>query len=445
MIVSQENLTKKLMVSQEILIKTLIQQKQPRISWRADNMRKAAVVTLILIGLMTIGMVCVQPIRAEYQGNIALNADGNVTPSTAPIQQTGDTYTLTGDVVGSISVLRSNTTFDGNGHSLTGGRGVGGLSVGYDFYSSTSSVGASNVTVKNLIVKGSVYGIALIETKNALVFNNTVSGTSNVPFQPTAGIRVEGGGSNIIKGNNLVKNQVGMSFLGTKNNLIVENNIENCSTSETGGYGIMFWTGASNNTIYHNNFINNRVQAYNSVNSLPINTWDNGYPSGGNYWSDYKTKYPSAAEIGDSKIGNRAYAIDSKNRDRYPLMEPFTATLPQITLLSPVNQVYNESSVDLVFTTDEAANWTGYSLDGEQNVTVTGNTTIADLPNGSHTLAVYANDTLGNMGTSETVFFTVKEPEQEPFPTATVAAVSGMSALIVFGAVLAIYFKKRKL
>jgi hypothetical protein len=107
--------------------------------------------------------------------------------------------------------------------------------------------------------------------------------------------------------------------------------------------------------------------------------------------------------------------------------------------------VYNESSVDLVFTTDEAANWTGYSLDGEQNVTVTGNITIADLPNGSHTLAVYANDTLGNMGTSETVFFTVKEPEQEPFPTATVAAVSGMSALIVFGAVLAIYFKKRKL
>jgi parallel beta-helix repeat protein len=405
-------------------------------------MRKAAVVTLTLIGLMTLGMVCVQPIKAEYQGNIAVDADGNVTPSTAPIQQSGDTYTLTGDVVGSISVLRSNMTFDGNGHSLTGGRGVGGLSVGYDFYSSITSVGASNVTVKNLIVKGSVYGIALIETKNALISNNTVSETSNVPFQPTAGIRVEGGGSNIIKRNNFVKNQVGMSFLETKNNLIVENNIENCSTSETGGYGIMFWIDASNNTIYHNNFINNKVQAYNSVNSLPINTWDNGYPSGGNYWSDYHTKYPNAAEIGDSKIGNTAYVIDSKNQDRYPLMEPFTATPPQITLLSPVNQVYNESSVDLVFTTDEAANWTGYSLDGEQNVTVTGNTTIADLPNGSHTLAVYANDTLGNMGASETVSFTVEVPE--PFPTTIITAFSGISAVVVVGAVLAIYFKKRK-
>jgi parallel beta-helix repeat protein len=423
------------------LIKTLLQQKQLRVNWRANDMRKAAVVTLTLIGLMTLGMVCVQPIKAEYQGNIALNADGTITPSTAPIQQTGDTYTLTGDVVGSISILRSNTTFDGNGHSLTGGRGVGGLSVGYDFYSSTSSAGASNVTVKNLIVKGSVYGIALIETKNGLIFNNTVSETSNVPFQPTAGIRVEGGGSNIIKGNNLVKNQVGMSFLETKNNLIVENNIKNCSTSETGGYGVMFWIGASNNTIYHNNFINNKVQAYNSVNSLPINTWDNGYPSGGNYWSDYKTKYPSAAEIGDSKIGNTAYVIDSKNRDRYPLMEPFTATPPQITLLSPVNQVYNKSSVDLVFTTDEAVNWTGYSLDGEQNVTVTGNTTIADLPNGSHTLAVYANDTFGNMGTSETVFFTITEPP-ESFPTTLV--IGFIITVIVISIVLLLYFKKRK-
>ena len=201
----------------------------------------------------------------------------------------------------------------------------------------------------------------------------------------------------------------------------------------------MFWIDALNNTIYHNNFINNKVQAYNSVNSLPINTWDNGYPSGGNYWSDYHTKYPNAAEIGDSKIGNTAYVIDSKNQDRYPLMEPFTATPPQITLLSPVNQVYNESSVDLVFTTDEAANWTGYSLDGEQNVTVTGNTTIADLPNGSHTLTVYANDTFGSVEASETISFSIAEP----FPTALVVAASGVSAAVI-GIGLLVYFKKRK-
>jgi parallel beta-helix repeat protein len=399
------------------------------------------IVTLILISLMTLGVVCIQPIKAEYQGNIAINADGSISPSTAPIQQTGDTYTLTGDVVGSISVLRSNMTFDGNGYSITGGQGVGGLSVGCNFYSSTVPTGASNVTIKNLTVKGSVFGISLVDTTNALVFNNTISETRNVPFQPTAGIYVSGGGSNIITGNNLINNQVGMSFLETQNNLIVGNNIENSSAPTTGGYGIVFW-GASNNTIYHNNFIDNKVQAYDySFNSpFSVNTWDNGFPDGGNYWSDYQTKYPNAAEIGNSRIGNTAYVIDSENQDRYPLMEPFTTTPPQITLLSPVNQAYNESSVDLVFTTDDVVNWTAYSLDGKQNVTITGNSTITGIPNGSHNLIVYANDTFGNMGTSETLTFTIAVPE--PFPTLLVAAGLGVAVLVV-GLGLFFYFKKR--
>jgi parallel beta-helix repeat protein len=408
-------------------------------------MRKTAVVTLILTGLLTLGVVCIQPIKAQYQGSITINADGSISPSTAPIQQTGDTYTLTGDMVGSITVMRSNMTFDGNGHSLTAlgaGHGVEGLSVGCNYYSSPPVLtGASNVTVKNLAVKGSVFGISLVETTNALVFNNTISETRNIDWQPTAGIRVSGGGSNIITGNNLINNQVGIYFLETQNNLIIGNNIENSSAPATGGYGIVFW-GASNNIIYHNSFINNKVQAYDDSFNSPfsINTWDNGYPNGGNYWSDYQTKYPDAAEIGNSRIGNTAYVIDSKNQDRYPLMEPFTTTPPQITLLSPVNQAYNESSVDLVFTTDEAVNWTAYSLDGKQNVTITGNSTITGIPNGSHTFIVYANDTFGNMGTSEILTFTIAVPET--FLTLLAAASLGVVVLAV-GIGLFWYFKKR--
>jgi parallel beta-helix repeat protein len=408
-------------------------------------MRKTAVVTLILIGLMTLGVVCIQPIKAEYQGNITINADGSISPSTAPIQQNGDTYTLTGDVIGSITVMRSNMTFDGNGHSLIAlgtGHGVEGLSVGCNYYSSPPVLtGASNVTVKNLAVKGSVFGISLVETTNALIFNNTISETKNIPFQATAGIRVSGGGSNTITGNYLVNNYVGIYCIETQNNLIVGNDVVNCSTPGGGGTAIVFW-GASNNIIYHNSFINNEVQAYDDSFNSPfsINTWDNGYPNGGNYWSDYQTKYPNAAEIGNSKIGNTAYVIDSKNQDRYPLMEPFTTTPPQITLLSPVNQAYNESSVDLVFTTDEAVNWTAYSLDGKQNVTITGNSTITGIPNGSHNLIVYANDTFGNMGTSETLTFTIAVPES--FPTLLVAAGLGVAVLVV-GLGLFFYFKKR--
>jgi hypothetical protein len=109
-------------------------------------------------------------------------------------------------------------------------------------------------------------------------------------------------------------------------------------------------------------------------------------------------------------------------------------------LLSPVNQAYNESSVDLVFTTDDVVNWTAYSLDGKQNVTITGNSTITGIPNGSHNLIVYANDTFGNMGTSETLTFTIAVPE--PFPTLLVAAGLGVAVLVV-GLGLFFYFKKR--
>ena len=73
--------------------------------------------------------------------------------------------------------------------------------------------GASNVTLKNLTVKGSIYGINLVDTTNALVYNNTILETGGVPFQETDGIRVYGGGSNIIKGNNVINNYAGMSFL----------------------------------------------------------------------------------------------------------------------------------------------------------------------------------------------------------------------------------------
>jgi hypothetical protein len=389
-----------------------------------------------------VSIVSVLPVKAEYQGDITINADGTISPSTAPIQQTGDTYTLTNDVHGTITVMKSNMTFDGNGYSLIylGPFGVGGLSVGCNYYSSPPvSTGASNVTIKNLIVKGSIYGINLMETTNSLVYNNTILETWNGPFQSTAGISVSGGGSNIIKGNNLVNNHNGMSFIGTQNNLIVENNIENSTTSSTSrAYGIAFWS-ASDNTIYHNSFINNEVQVNPIYTHIPTNTWDNGYPSGGNYWSDYLTRYPNVTEVDNSGTGSTPYVIDANNTDRYPLMEPYNVAPPRISVLSPVDQVFNESSVPLSFTVNKPAVWMGYSLDGQNNVTVTGNVTLSGLSVGLHNVTVYANDTLGNMGASATVAFNV----EVPFPTALVAAASGATAIVV-GAGLLFYFKKRR-
>jgi hypothetical protein len=54
------------------------------------------------------------------------------------------------------------------------------------------------------------------------------------------------------------------------------------------------------------------------------NIWDDSYPSGGNYWSDYNgpDQYggPYQNESGSDGIGDIPYIIDGANEDRYPLM-----------------------------------------------------------------------------------------------------------------------------
>jgi len=119
---------------------------------------------------------------------------------------------------------------------------------------------------------------------------------------------------------------------------------------------------------------------------------------------------------------------------------------PKLSVLSPLSQTYNESSVPLLFTTDKTLNWMGYSFDGKQNITINGNSTIANMTSGLHSITVYANDTFGNFGVSEPINFTVALPllkHSEPFPIVPVAVISGI-VLVIAVASLLIYFKKHK-
>jgi parallel beta-helix repeat protein len=405
-------------------------------------MRQTAVAILTLISIITLGVVCVQPIKAEYQGDIIINADGSITPSTAPIQQTGDTYTLTSDVDGNIAVKANNVVIDGRGFTVFGGDSLArGVSLAH----------VSNVTVKGFVIKNTNYeqqapmvGIELTNVTNVVVINNTIAGIESIfalYSAPFAGIYVKGGDSNTITGNNLKNNLHGLDFLNTPNNRIIGNNIEGQPI-----FGWIYTTGVSfknstNNKIYYNNFVNS---TYLVKVSDSINAWDDGYL--GNYWSDYKAKHPNAIQINDSGVYNIPYAVDAQNIDRYPLTQPFDSAFyapkipPKISVLSPVNQVFNESSVPLLFTADKQVVWMGYSLDGEQNVTVAGNITISGLSSGLHNVTVYAEDTFGNEGASETVTFTVA---LAPFPTALVLAAS-VTIVAAVGVSLFLYLRKRK-
>jgi N-acetylneuraminic acid mutarotase len=114
---------------------------------------------------------------------------------------------------------------------------------------------------------------------------------------------------------------------------------------------------------------------------------------------------------------------------------------PKIYVISPENQNYNVSSVPLTFTVNRPVAWMGYSLDGEDNVTIDGNTTIAELSNGLHNITVYAKDSFENTGASEAISFSVDVPES--FPTLVVTAVA-VASLAVVGIGLLVYFKKRR-
>jgi parallel beta-helix repeat protein len=218
--------------------------------------------------------------------------------------------------------------------------------------------------------------------------------------------------------NNIVNDWNGILLNQCNGNLISENVI---AMNVNSGISLQ---DSLDNTIYHNNFMDNPVQAALS-NSTGI--WDSGYPSGGNYWSDYTERYPNATETDDSGIWNKPYFLDENNQDNYPLMLPVpppNSTAPTIYIFSPASGTYSTTIVPLEFAVNEPTSRISYSLDGNANVTLLGNTTLTGLSNGLHSITVFATDKAGNSA-SATVQFVIDIPIVILPPNASVLSHEG--------------------
>ena len=112
---------------------------------------------------------------------------------------------------------------------------------------------------------------------------------------------------------------------------------------------------------------------------------------------------------------------------------------PVVTVSSPKSVTYETGEIPLTFTVNKRASFLSYSLDGQDEVVITGNTTLSDLSVGAHNVTVYAEDSVGLVGASATIQFTVVAP----FPTAMV--VGGVTVAVIVCVGVLVYFKRQSL
>ena len=301
----------------------------------------AIMLTLLLTSMLTLAFN-IQPVKAE--GTIYIRADGSIEPPTAPISSSDNvTYIFLDNIYNQIVVERSNIIIDGNGYTLQGpGSGTG-----------ISLSGIENVTIKNTIIKNYNYGIGLWPSSN----NNVISGNNITNSQ--YGMSIMGSENNSISGNNITNNYDGIALDSSSGNTVSGNNV-----TANNSYGIELFASLYN-VIYHNNFIGNVVQVYVS-NAGYFNTWDDGYPSGGNYWSDYKgtdlNGGPYQNVTGSDGIGDtRVVFLYENNTDHYPLMNPYGAPPPPTYTLTITTTVGG--------TTDPAPGTYSYTANSTVQVT----------------------------------------------------------------------------
>jgi len=149
-------------------------------------------------------------------------------------------------------------------------------------------------------------GISVDNSSNNTIVGNNITRSNDVGIRLLSNSRY-----NTVTRNNIDNNHDGIKVQQSNDNTVVGNNI-----TRNSDYGVFLFAYIHDNIFYHNNFLGNthHVGTY-----LPsVHVWDNGYPSGGNYWSNY-----TGVDLNHDGMGDTEYIINANNTDYYPLMGPF--------------------------------------------------------------------------------------------------------------------------
>ncbi len=263
---------------------------------------------------------------------------------------------LTKNIIGGIGVFSSYNLIANNSFIDN----PGGVVIGGDH----------NIVTENIFESNKYDGVDVIWRHPEIPLpssDNSILG--NIFNNNGGGIDISYGNNTLISSNIITNNSCGIyaSYVCTNystNNTTIENN-----TIVNNNYGIVFHN-VNNSCVYHNFFKNIVYQASDDNYLGGMNNWDNGYPDGGNFWSNYtgSDDYsgPHQDIPGSDGIGDIPYeiigfgGIDSK--DRYPLMYPF-GPYPDFSVCSHGGFGI---SIDITNTGDRDATDFGW------NVTVTG-------------------------------------------------------------------------
>jgi parallel beta-helix repeat protein len=202
-----------------------------------------------------------------------------------------------------------------------GGGGSQGISAGG---------GVTGLVIQGNEMYGNTFSGISVTTDDPVIIENNLHGNGD-------GMTVVGDGA-LILGNDASHNENRGIWLQGSTNATVIGNTVSYNDIQSYSVGICVCNGATGTVLHHNNIIANPDQAWDLVG--PENAWHNGYPSGGNFWSDYAgvddKNGPNQDLTGSDGIGDTPYIIDSDSQDPYPRMTeipPFPLDIGQdITL-----------------------------------------------------------------------------------------------------------------